>query len=48
MTKTSTDFEDLSKQKTFGGQDAQPDSKGEKVLHSKVNKIRNNKPIPNK
>lgn len=48
MTKSGTDLESLSKQKSFGGQEAQPDSKGEKVLRSKANKIRNNKPIPNK
>ena len=48
MTKTNSDLEGLSKQKTFDGQETQPDMKGDKVSHSSANKTRNNKPKPSK
>jgi hypothetical protein len=47
MTKANTDHEDFSKQKHFGGPEAQPVIKGEKVLHSNANKTPNNKPKTN-
>ena len=48
MTKADTNCERVSKQRNFAGQEAQPDTKGEKVWHSKANNPPNNKPIPNK
>jgi hypothetical protein len=48
MTKTDTNIDHLAEHKTFNGLETLPDIKGEKVSHTKVWKIRNNKPRSDK